>query len=76
MLPYTMARCRSEWRLALLTQIATLPQSSVLSLMFFTPLWQPVKLRGFGVSASQISLRKDLLVLELVEKRKAQHEAG
>lgn len=75
-LPYTMARCCSEWRLALLAQITTLPHSSVLSLMLFTFLWQPVKLRVSGVSTSQISLEKDLVVLELVEKRQAQHDAG
>lgn len=44
-LPYTMAHCCSAWRLALLTWITTRPCSSVLCLMFFTSLWQPVKLR-------------------------------
>lgn len=44
-LPYTMACCWSGWRLALLARTTTLPWSSVLCLMFFTPLWQPVKLR-------------------------------
>lgn len=59
-LPCSTVHCYSGWRLALLTQVTTLPCSSVLSAVLHNPL-SSSQTKVFGVSVHQISLGKELV---------------